>query len=104
MPSSARKEILLPSASYPTIAVVVNVTPDAPATVVNQAGVSGGGSAAVVPHDQTTVAFSFTHPATTEIYTLSLHDALPISTYTIVISNTGTGPSAGAVTVTDNMP
>src|SRR5205085_9956825 len=23
--------------------------------------------------------FSFTHPATTEIYTLSLHDALPIS-------------------------
>src|SRR5438132_6800633 len=25
--------------------------------------------------------FSFNHPATTEIYTLSLHDALPISNY-----------------------
>src|SRR5690606_13467258 len=37
----------------------------------------------------------FTHTATTEIYTLSLHDALPISTYTLTASQSS---GAGCIT------
>src|SRR5437588_7654037 len=49
--------------------------------------------------------FFFNDPATTEIYTLSLHDALPISdTHTITVSNAGAAPTTGPVTVTDILP
>src|SRR5260370_627826 len=40
--------------------------------------------------------FFFNDTATTEIYTLSLHDALPISIgFTVTVSNTGTGEATG---------
>src|SRR5438093_3133789 len=39
----------------------------------------GGGSDAFGVKRQSQLLFFFNHPATTEIYTLSLHDALPIS-------------------------
>src|SRR3712207_8959982 len=44
--------------------------------------------------------FFFNDPATTEIYTLSLHDALPISTSTEPVTSTGTSvPLTGTWTV-----
>src|SRR3712207_9127485 len=44
--------------------------------------------------------FFFNDPATTEIYTLSLHDALPISTSTEPVASTGTSvPLTGTWTV-----
>src|SRR3712207_9211960 len=44
--------------------------------------------------------FFFNDPATTEIYTLSLHDALPISTSTEPVTSTGTRvPLTGTWTV-----
>src|SRR2546426_403212 len=54
-----------------------------------------------------TVTFFFNDTATTEIYTLSLHDALPISfiallneAVTVVLSGTPVAPGAGACAVT----
>src|SRR5437660_1767803 len=73
-------------------------------TVGNKAGKSGGGSAAVVAQDQTSVVVFQAEDGIRDGHVTGVQTcALPIS-YTIVISNTGTGPSAGAVTVTDNMP
>ncbi len=51
-----RNDVLGPSASYPPIAVTVNVAADAPSQVTNQVAVSGGGSATSSAADLTTMA------------------------------------------------
>jgi uncharacterized repeat protein (TIGR01451 family) len=54
----SRADTLAGGASYPTIAVTVNVAANAPASVVNQALVGGGGSAAASASDPTNVLVS----------------------------------------------
>src|SRR5438876_10016114 len=44
------------------------------------------------------MVFFFNDTATTEIYTLSLHDALPICSMRGIASGTGTGPKRKAIT------
>src|SRR5439155_1119233 len=51
-----RSDALAANTSYPPITVTVNVSGIAPASVTNQAGVSGGGSAAANASDPTVVA------------------------------------------------
>ena len=53
--SCTRSDALNPGASYPAIAVTVNVAADAPALVTNQVGVSGGGAAPASASDSTTI-------------------------------------------------
>ena len=50
-----RSGSLAPGASYPAITVTVNVSAVAPASVTNQATVSGGGSAAATANDSTRI-------------------------------------------------
>jgi uncharacterized repeat protein (TIGR01451 family) len=54
--SCTRSDSLESSASYPPIAVVVNVASDAPSQVINQVSVSGGGSAGASAADPITIA------------------------------------------------
>src|SRR3712207_7184545 len=67
-----------------------------------------------------TVYFFFNDTATTEIYTLSLHDALPILSltkthigsfthgqlgfYQLTAGNAGPSPTSGTVRITDTLP
>jgi sugar lactone lactonase YvrE len=53
--SCTRSDVLAGGLSYPTITVTINVSPTAPAFVVNQVTVSGGGSADATVIDATTV-------------------------------------------------
>ncbi len=53
----SRADALAGGASYPTITVTVNVAANAPASVVNQASVAGGGSATANASDPTNVLF-----------------------------------------------
>ena len=50
-----RSDALAPGNSYPSITVTVNVAANAPASVINQAGVSGGSSASSSANDVTTI-------------------------------------------------
>ncbi|HEX3746610.1 MAG TPA: SBBP repeat-containing protein [Bryobacteraceae bacterium] len=50
-----RSDVLVPGASYPAIEVIVQVANSAPASLNNQASVSGGGSAAANTADLTTI-------------------------------------------------
>src|SRR6266404_2302906 len=47
-------------------------------------------------HDNVLVVFFFNDTATTEIYTLSLHDALPISRIAIITSRLSNSPAKSA--------
>jgi len=53
--TGTRSDVLNPSSSYPTITVIVNVAFNAPSQVINQASVSGGGSAMANATDPTAV-------------------------------------------------
>ena len=101
-----RSDALAAAASYPAIALSVNVANNAPASVINTASVSGGGelntanNAASDPTPITQVAdlmISKTHTGDFAAGDVG-------RTYTITVSNTGSGPTAGSVTVIDSVP
>ena len=52
----ARSDVLAPGAAYPPLTLVVDVSSNAPASLVNQATVTGGGSFAAAADDLTVVA------------------------------------------------
>ena len=106
-----RGDPLAAGSSYPTITLTVNVSPGAPASVVNAVTVSGGGSPNSSANDPTTIGAPPPPPPTsapalaiskTHFGDFSL--AQVGATYTIRVSNTGTGPTSGAVTVADALP
>ena len=55
LPTCTRNDVLNPGASYQAITVTVNVAANAPSSVTNQVGVSGGGSAPASASDATLV-------------------------------------------------
>jgi uncharacterized repeat protein (TIGR01451 family) len=100
-----RSDALSAGASYPSIAVAVNVAADATSPQVNAVEVSGGGSAAANATDSTTIE---TNPPVLTIakrHTGDFTQGQQGATYSIVVSNTaGAGPTSGTVTVTDTTP
>jgi uncharacterized repeat protein (TIGR01451 family) len=91
---------------YPLITLTVNVSASAPANVANIATVSGGGetytandtaldpTSVGLPADLTVAA---THPG-------NFTQGQTGAAYTITVANSGTGPTSGAVTLTDALP
>jgi hypothetical protein len=99
-----RSDPLLIGASYPPIAVIVNVAADAPATVTNQVTVTGGGSAPASATDLTTIN---PLPALTaaKTHSGSFTQGQIAATYSVTVSNgPAAGPTYGTVTVTENIP
>jgi uncharacterized repeat protein (TIGR01451 family) len=103
-----RSDALAANSSYPDITLLVNVAANAASSVTNTANVSGGGD--VTPNnnsdqDQTTVNVPLVPDLT--INKSHVGDATQGQTgfaYTISVSNTGTGPTSGTVTVGDTLP
>ena len=101
-----RSDVLNASASFPAITLTADVAGNAASSVTNSASVSGGGEANTAndtSSDLTTIVqlpdltISKTHSGN---FTQGQVDAA----YSIVVSNSGTGPTTSAVTVTDNLP
>jgi uncharacterized repeat protein (TIGR01451 family) len=99
-----RTDALAAGSSYAAITVTVNVLAAATSPQVNNASVSGGGSASAnAPPDSTIItaapvlSISKTHSGN---FTQGQNGA----TYTVTVSNTGTLPTSGKVTVTDTVP
>jgi uncharacterized repeat protein (TIGR01451 family) len=101
-----RSDALPSAASYPAIALTVNVAANAPASVSNTATVSGGGDVNVnnnTASDPTTIAQA------ADLVIVKSHVGNPRQgqtgvAYSIVVSNAGPGPTAGTVTVVDTLP
>jgi len=104
-----RSDALAAAASYPAITLVVSVASNAAAQVTNLAAVSGGGETNTSNNsasDPTTItAISLAPNLTlTKTHTGNFTQGQTGATYTITVRNVGAGPSAGTVTVADQLP
>ena len=104
--TARRSDALAPGASYPVLTVSVNVALDAPTNVINTVVVSGGGEWIT---DNNTGTDSILITPAPDLVISKTHSGLFRQgdigdTYTIVVSNAGTGPTSGLVTVTDLLP
>jgi uncharacterized repeat protein (TIGR01451 family) len=100
-----RSDALNAGSSYPTITVTSTVAGNAPASITNNVSISGGGSTGGTGSDTVTV----NPPATPALKITKTHSGNFIqgqtgATFTLTVSNTGTGPSSGTVTATDTPP
>jgi uncharacterized repeat protein (TIGR01451 family) len=106
-PTCTRSDVLAPGGSYPPITLTVNVASNAPPSVTNTATVSGGGDtneSNSVSNDPTTVTPSPPDLAIAKSHSVNAVQGQTGFTYTITVSNVGTGASSGAVTVSDTLP
>ena len=101
-----RSDALAGGANYPAITLTASVASNAPASVTNTVTVSGGGeinTANNTASDPTTI----TQAADLTIaksHTGNFRQGDTGASYTITVSNMGSGPTVGTVTVTDNLP
>ncbi|MGE5321901.1 MAG: beta strand repeat-containing protein, partial [Actinomycetota bacterium] len=101
-----RADALAANGSYPAIAVTVNVAANASASVTNTATVSGGAeinTANDVATDLTTIV-PLADLTITKTHNGTLSLGQTGATYTIAVTNSGQGPTAGTVSVVDNLP
>jgi uncharacterized repeat protein (TIGR01451 family) len=100
-----RSDALAAGSSYPTITATVSVASSAPATVTNSVSISGGGSTAGTGNDTVTVNPPTT-PALkiTKTHSGNFTQGQTGATFTITVSNTGTGPTSATVTAAEMPP
>ena len=101
-----RSTALAAGASYPTITITANVSATAPASVTNTASVSGGGETNT-GNDSASDATTINQLADLTIaksHTGNFTQGQNGATYTITVTNSGSGPTSGTVTVTDTVP
>ena len=102
-----RSDVLAAGASYPPIALIVNVSASAPASVTNTATVSGGGDlnpANNTANDPTTITPTLPDLSIAKTHTGNFAQGQVGATYSIVVNNLGPGQTTGTVTVVDTLP
>ena len=102
----SRSDPLAAGASYPPITITLNVASNAPATVTNVAGVSGGGdsnSANNTASDATTI-MAGADLTVTKTHTGNFTQGQRGAAYTITVGNSGAVPTSGLVTAIDLVP
>jgi uncharacterized repeat protein (TIGR01451 family) len=104
--SCTRSDVLGAGASYPPIALTVNVAANAPTSITNTSTVSGGGDATPGNNNASDTATVVPLP---DLGITKSHAGNFVAgesgVYTIVVSNAaGAGPTTGMVTVTDMLP
>lgn len=100
-----RSDALAAAGSYPAITLTVNVAGNAAASVTNSVTVSGGGEITTT-NDTATDPTTITQPDLTvaKIHTGNFTQSQVGATYTITVTNSGTGATTGAVNVVDTLP
>jgi len=101
-----RADALAAGASYPAIAVTVNVAANATSPQINAVAVSGGGSAAANTTDSTIITNTAAPVLSiTKTHTGNFNQGQQNATYVVTVSNgANAGPTTGTVTVTDTVP
>jgi len=105
LPTCTNGTALSGGSSYNPIAVTVNVAANAGSPLVNQAGVSGGGSASANTIDSTIILNGSPVLGIAKSHNGNFTQGQQGATYTITVSNAaGAGITDGTVTVTESVP
>ena len=101
-----RSDALQVNQVFPPIIVTVNVASNAPASVTNNATVSGGGELNATNDSASDVTVVNGPPdlILTKTHTGNFFQNQTGAQYTLTVKNIGGGPTSGAVTVTDTLP
>jgi uncharacterized repeat protein (TIGR01451 family) len=103
-----RSDALAAGSSYPAITLTVNVANNAAASVTNSVSISGGGETNTgndTAKDATTITPLLSPKLViAKTHSGSFTQGQTGATYNITVTNTGSGPTSGAVTVTDTLP
>jgi uncharacterized repeat protein (TIGR01451 family) len=105
--TATRSDVLNAAAGYPALTLTVSVAANAPASVTNTATVAGGGDANTANNsdsDQTPISPAAADLTIAKTHTGTFRQGDAADTYMITVSNVGSGPTVGAVTVTDTLP
>ncbi len=104
--SCTRSDSLVASASYPQISLSVDVSPTAAPLVNNTVTVSGGGESNTANSSATdsTTIIQIPVLSITSSHVGNFTQGQNGASYTISVSNIGTGPTSGVITVTDTLP
>jgi len=102
-----RTDALASNGAYPPITLSVNIAASAPASVTNNVSVSGGGDTNTLNNSASDVVAVIPPPADltiTKTHTGNFQQGQSFVGYQIVVSNAGSSPTVGLVTVTDTLP
>jgi uncharacterized repeat protein (TIGR01451 family) len=102
-----RSDALAASASYPAITLTVDVALSAAAAVTNTADVAGGSESNTANNsasDPTTIMQLSADLSIAKSHTGNFTQGQTGATYTITVTNVGSGATSGTVTVTDTLP
>jgi hypothetical protein len=104
--SCNRSDALAPASSYPPIAVTVNVSSSAPASLANTVNVSGGGELNTSNDSATDVVNIIQVPdmTGTSFHSGNFGQSQIGATYTLTATNSGGAVSVGTITLTDTLP
>jgi uncharacterized repeat protein (TIGR01451 family) len=104
--TATRSDALAPGGSYPILSLTVSVANNAPASVINTATVAGGGETNTANDSASDPTRINQLPDLTisKSHTGNFKQGDSADTYTLSVSNIGTGPTAGTVSVTDTLP
>ncbi len=104
--SCTRSDSIGAGASASPLTLTVTVAATAPASVSNTATVSGGGESNTTNNSATDVATIVGGPDLTiaKAHTGNFAQGQTGATYTITVTNSGTAPTNGAITVSDALP
>jgi uncharacterized repeat protein (TIGR01451 family) len=102
----SRSDALAPGQSYPPITLTVNVVANAPASVTNTAGVSGGSDTNSANNTTSDVTAIGAGPnlTLTKTHTGNFTQGQAGAVYTLTVSNAGGGPTTRPVTLIDTLP
>lgn len=95
-----------PGASFPPITLSVNVSLSAPPSVTNTATVSGGGANTSnnTANDPTQINAAVPDLTVTSTHMGNFAQGQSGAVYTLTVTNSGTGPTTGAVSIIDALP
>ena len=101
-----RSDALAAATSYQAITLTVTVAANAPTSVTNSVVVSGGGESNTANDSATdpTTIIQVADLTITKSHSGSFSQGQTGATYTLTVSNPGTGPTNGTVTVVDTLP
>jgi uncharacterized repeat protein (TIGR01451 family) len=104
--TATRGDPLAAGNNYPSLPIVVTVANNAPPSVTNIANVSGGGDVNPANNsasDPTTIGQA-ADLTISKSHVGDFRQGNASDTYTLIVANSGTGPTAGVVTITDTLP